>query len=224
MVRRHPLATVVLGLLAVAFAAVAAAASTLDTGDGPAERTASRYAGLERQRLVRADVRAEAVPASVLASGFVPRPAPQVSEAPVSRLRIGAIGVDAPVIALGVDAANQMEAPEAPEVVAWYPFTGQPGKVANTILSGHLDYVGVGPAVFWELRRLAAGDLVEVTLEDGTVLAYEVATSRSYPADAVPMEELLAKPTSESLTLMTCGGQFAAGAYSDRLVVRAVRK
>jgi LPXTG-site transpeptidase (sortase) family protein len=83
--------------------------------------------------------------------------------------------------------------------------------------------VNHGPAVFWKLKDLEPGDLVEVQLRDGTVIRYEVTASHSYAVAEMPMAEILAPTAVESVTLITCTGTFSGGEYSHRLVVRAAK-
>jgi LPXTG-site transpeptidase (sortase) family protein len=134
-----------------------------------------------------------------------------------------ATGIDAPVTVKGVDPNGSMQNPNGPEDVVWYDFTARPGQGGNAVFSGHLDYHDYGPAVFARLREVAAGDLVEVRLEDGTVQRYVVTMSVLYPADSAPSQEIVGPTGREMVTLVTCGGtwQGRPQGYSHRLVVRA---
>ena len=81
--------------------------------------------------------------------------------ADIDRLIIPAISVDAPVTPRTVDRDGQMPSPDGPRDVIWYDFSalpglgGRPGASGNTILAGHVDYHGYGPAVFWDLRNVS---------------------------------------------------------------------
>jgi LPXTG-site transpeptidase (sortase) family protein len=147
---------------------------------------------------------------------------PALATLPV-RLVIPKIGIDAPVTVKGVDPNGSMQNPNGPEDVVWYDFTARPGQGGNAVFSGHLDYHDYGPAVFARLREMAAGDLVEVRLEDGTVQRYVVTMSVLYPADSAPSQEIVGPTGREMVTLVTCGGtwQGRPQGYSHRLVVRA---
>lgn len=163
-------------------------------------------------------------PPSVL-QGAATAATPPVYIAPVTGLRIPSLDVDAKIQVKGVNAVtNTMENPDGPVDVAWYGFTAKPGLGAgNAVFSGHVDYINFGKAVFGDLEELKEGDTVEVVLEDGTVVKYGVTASKLYDLESIPMEEVLASTSTESVTLITCGGEFSAGAYTHRLVVRAVR-
>jgi sortase A len=139
------------------------------------------------------------------------------------RLIIPAIGVDAPLTRRGVDANGAMQPPSGPEDVAWYEFSGSPSEGTNVVLSGHLDYRGYGPAVFYRLRELKTGDVIELRTEDGTVYRYAVSASVMYDGESAPVSDIIGPTSHEVITLITCGGTFNGPplGYSDRLVVRA---
>jgi LPXTG-site transpeptidase (sortase) family protein len=147
------------------------------------------------------------------------------SEAPLARLVIPKIQVDAPVVTLGVDGNGVMQSPSQPFDVGWYDFSARPGFGGNAVFSGHVDFVNVGPAVFWDLGKLGPGDLVEVRLADGTAYQYLVVSTVSYAADEAPIAEIVGPATKDTVTLITCTGAFnrEIRQYSHRLVVRAER-
>jgi len=156
------------------------------------------------------------------------RPTPQVtplSTAPLARLVIPKIGVDAPVVTLGVDGQGVMQSPRSAFEVGWYDFTAQPGTGGNAVFSGHVDFVSVGPAVFWDLHKLGPGDVVEVRLADGTAYQYVVVSSTSYAGDDAPIADVVGSTSKDTVTLITCTGTFnrEIRQYSHRLVVRAER-
>lgn len=139
-------------------------------------------------------------------------------------LRIPAIGVDAPVVIKGLDGARRMEAPDRPEEVAWYDFTALPGEGSNVVLAGHVDFAGVGPAVFWDLWRVQVGDIVELQLADGRVVRYRVSGLETVEEATAPVERIVGPTPMERLTLITCAGNYnpATGRYDQRLIVVAV--
>jgi len=163
------------------------------------------------------------------------------AEATFGRLRVPVLGVDAPLSMQNVGSDGAMPNPLGPSDVVWYDFAswegygGAIGDGANAILSGHVDYAGFvawagvefrGPGVFFSLDLLSPGDIVEVEV-NGELLQYAVQWQRQVEAtDSAAWTELLsANVEVDSLTIITCGGQFnsAARAYLDRVVVRAVR-
>jgi len=150
---------------------------------------------------------------------------PPPDDAPIAHLAIPRFDVDAPVQVRGVDANRVMETPDGPTNVAWYDFSAKPGYGSNAVFSGHVDYINYGPAVFWHLKDLNPGDIIEVRLDDGTVYQYAVSTRQMVSAN--PTEEELRQivgPTQQDVvTLITCGGSWDGREYDQRVIVRATR-
>jgi hypothetical protein len=81
--------------------------------------------------------------------------------------------------------------------------------------------------VFWSLARLRAGDEVDVTTQDGEVLAFFVVASLRIPADAdAGSYGLFDTGGPARLTLITCAGEWSAAQrrYLERLAVTAERR
>jgi sortase (surface protein transpeptidase) len=131
--------------------------------------------------------------------------------------------VDAPVTVKGVDANRVMETPDGPWVVAWYDFSAQPGQASNAVFAGHYDFHDVGPAVFWNLKLLVPGDIVEVYLSDGRSYRYSVISSTLVDAASRDIAQYVGATATETITLITPGGIFdrTIGQYDKRLIVRA---
>jgi len=83
----------------------------------------------------------------------------------------------------------------------------------------------VGPAVFWNLGKLAEGDEIEVRLADGTVYRYRVAAKEQIAAESADVGKIVGPTPNEIITLITCGGSFDSGSrqYDQRVIVRAER-
>jgi LPXTG-site transpeptidase (sortase) family protein len=150
--------------------------------------------------------------------------AAQAIVAPASapaRLRIPAIGVDAQVEALGLDAQGRMATPSRSDRVGWYRPGAAPGDVGNAVIDGHLDWTD-GPAVFWRLGRLKRGDELSVLRADGSQARFLVQSSTTTPYDS-STDALFTRSGPPSLTLITCTGAWdrQRGTYVQRLVVRA---
>jgi hypothetical protein len=143
--------------------------------------------------------------------------------APVG-LAIEAAGVDAGIETLRV-VDGAMQDPSGPWVVAWYENLGSLDTVGNVVMAGHIDYWNVGPAVFYNLSTLNAGDEIVVTGDDGKAYPFAVEWIRQYDSSSIPLDEVAGPTEEQSLTLITCGGAFdyATGHYLQRTVVRANR-
>ena len=143
----------------------------------------------------------------------------------VARLRIPRISVDASVVTLNVAADGTMPAPSRPMEVATYDFAAFPGEIGNVVLAAHVDFAGFGPAVFYRLRELSAGDEFSVALNDGSYFVYRVVWVAVYDDENAPVGDIVGPTSTETATLITCTGVFdrSAHAYNERLVVRANR-
>jgi len=150
-------------------------------------------------------------------------PTPDTS--PMTRIIIAGAKVDAPLVMLSIDGNGVMQSTSNAYDVAWYDFSARPGAGGNAVFSGHVDYHGVGPAVFWNLRDLQPGDLVDVQLADGASYKYSVSALNCLPVSQAPISEIVGPTQSEVVTLITCCGTFDSSTrqYDSRLVVRAQR-
>ena len=157
-----------------------------------------------------------------------PEPEPEVvaGVAPIA-LQVDKFGIDAP-IELGAVVDGVMLDPSGPWVVSWYDALGKIGEGGNVVMAGHVDYYTVGPAVFWNVRDLVPGDIVRVVGEDGANYEYVVEWMQQYNVvtDLTPQviqNDIVGDTGQESLTLITCGGDFdpATATYNQRWVLRA---
>lgn len=160
------------------------------------------------------------------ASPAAPSPAPAgMGKSVPVRLRIPAIGVDAEVMSLGLQADGTLQVPplrgDAP--AGWYRHSPTPGEVGASVLAGHVDSARDGPAVFYRLREVRPGDPIEVRRTDGTVARFSVTRVASYPKRDFPSQEVYAPVDRAALRLITCGGVFdrGEGSYRSNVVVFA---
>jgi LPXTG-site transpeptidase (sortase) family protein len=152
--------------------------------------------------------------------------APDVPEAalPVAieaRLLIPRLGIDAPIVTLGVR-SGVMESPAAPDVVGWYSFSAKPGSQGNAVFAGHRDFASSDRAVFGRLGQALTGDEILVE-QDGLEHRYRIVRIDSYEAATAPLNEIVGSSNEAYLTLITCTGAFdtSTGRYDQRLVVKA---
>ncbi|HET8944889.1 MAG TPA: class F sortase [Dehalococcoidia bacterium] len=152
--------------------------------------------------------------------------------APV-RFVIPGLYIDAPVITetLGEDSIPRV--PDRPDQVAWYDFSASPGLRGNAVFTGHVDWQARGvpiPGVFYRLREMKIGDVISVTLEDGTSLKYRVTGNVATPYDDPNVVRVMSPTNRDVITVITCGGSWASdrravngGSYTHRIIVRAER-
>jgi LPXTG-site transpeptidase (sortase) family protein len=141
---------------------------------------------------------------------------------PPTRLRISAIGVDAPLEDLRLDANGALKPPADFDHAGWYADGSKPGDVGPAVIAGHVDS-RKGPAVFFRLHELHPGDKVEVARGTGWV-TFRILAVRRYPKTQFPTDEVYAPTPNAQLRLITCGGAFdtTRRSYMDNVVVYAV--
>lgn len=139
------------------------------------------------------------------------------------RLSIPAIGVDAPIEAVGVTTTGDLAIPaQNPwQDVGWYSSGPLPGELGSSVIDGHLDRPGGYPAVFWRLRDLNVGNEVIVIDTQGKTLHFRVTAIEYYPPKYAPVEQIFANQGARYLNLITCAGDWIPSQHQTtlRLVV-----
>ncbi|MFC1436898.1 class F sortase [Streptacidiphilus sp. N1-10] len=147
---------------------------------------------------------------------------PLAASVPV-RVKIPAIGVDAPVTLLGLDSAGHLQVPDDTDrnLAGWYRNGPAPGTVGNAIIDGHVDTLQ-GPAVFYLLGSLHKGATVEVDLRDRRAAVFTVDAIEVYPKDAFPSKRVYGPTRDPELRVITCGGGYSrASGYLGNVVLYA---
>ncbi len=225
-----------------------AVAGPTETAEPTAEPSATAEPEAEATAEPEATATGEAGPAQVTSiRDLVDRYGDPV-DATMARLRIPAIGVDAAVGARTVGADGEMTLPHGPADIVWYDmsqWTGLGGTIGgggNAIFAGHVDYnapvsyageLGFadrvpfrGGGVLIALSTLSPGDTIEIDFQ-GETLRYVVAWRQRVSATDQPRwnEIWSADVAVDSITLVTCGGEFnfTERSYVDRWVIRAER-
>ena len=138
-------------------------------------------------------------------------------------ISIDRIGVHARVLQLGLTADGAIDAPKGIWDAGWYDGSAKPGQGGNVFIDGHISGP-TQPAVFAKLKVLHEGDFITVEKGDGTTITYKVSTVTTQKLTDIDMASVLAGPGGESLTLMTCGGNYQGDyIYDSRVIVVAKR-
>ncbi|MGW2086706.1 class F sortase [Streptomyces sp. NPDC001880] len=158
----------------------------------------------------------------------VPLPPPHdpIEGAVPERVEIPSIGVEAPVVARGLDKDGAIDPPpfDTPQTVGWFGGGTEPGAKGPALLVGHVD-TETRPAVFYGLSAARPGAKVEITRADGTVAEFtiddvQVFTRARFDADKAYGPR---KDGRAELRLITCGGAYdrASRSYDANVVVSA---
>jgi LPXTG-site transpeptidase (sortase) family protein len=137
-------------------------------------------------------------------------------------VRIPAIGVNAPIVALGVNKDGTVGVPSLADVqeVGWYKYGAEPGRPGPTIFLGHVDSY-TGPAVFYRLYLIARGDHVYVRA-GGRSVTYAITSMRQVSKQAFP-SSIYNPGGPPKLYLITCAGAFdyVTRHYDDNIIITA---
>lgn len=135
------------------------------------------------------------------------------------RITIRSIGVDAPVIKLGLRSDGTLEVPTVYSEAGWWKGGAKPGEIGSSVIVGHVDNRR-GPAVFYKLPKLEAGDIVTVSRVDRRPVRYVIEDLGVWAKSNFPSEIVYGATPISELRLITCGGVFnpSTGHYTDNVI------
>lgn len=143
---------------------------------------------------------------------------------PPMRLQIPVLHVDAKVESVGQTKNGAMQTPNLPHEAAWYNLSAIPGGLGNAVIAGHLNQRGNKPDIFWDLKKLQAGDEVFVVDQADVTWKFRVERVVAYPYTEAPLEEIFPLQPGRRLNLITCTGEWnkTQHTYNQRLVVYTI--
>ena len=167
------------------------------------------------------------VPTTTGPKAVAPPPSTTTTTAPPAavnpnRLRIPALGVDAAVVPVGLEANGDMEIPGAADV-GWYELGPRPGAPGSAVLAAHIDYNGQRGA-FFDLGSVPVG--AEILVDgDGGEQRFVVSEREQVAKADVDLSRYFTNDGPNRITLITCGGGFDKSIrhYEDNLIITAVR-
>jgi hypothetical protein len=140
------------------------------------------------------------------------------------RLRLGRLGIDAPISPVGIDVRHgTLAIPGSLRRLGWWSDSSAPtARSGSVLVAGHVDGANSRIGAFFPLRLAHAGDVVDVTTANEAVHRYVVTSIRRYPKRRLPLD-IYSRSGAPRLVLVTCGGRFdpVTGHYPDNVVVTA---
>ncbi len=135
---------------------------------------------------------------------------------------IPSVGVQTRLIRLGLNPDKTLQVPRSYSLAGWYTKGAAPGEVGPAVIVGHYDSVD-GPAVFYRLKDLQPGHVVQVRRADGSTARFAVDRIKRFGKDDFPTNEVYGSVDRPELRLITCGGSFdyRTSHYRDNVVVFA---
>ncbi len=123
---------------------------------------------------------------------------------------------------LGLLATGEIAVPQDYDTVGWYGYGPTPGELGPAVVLGHVDSVS-GPAVFFSLGQLEAGDEIFIDRSDGTTATFVVTELERPAQQAFPTARVYGDIDHAGLRLITCSGTFIRGQqrYTHNLIVYA---
>ncbi|MGW0873488.1 class F sortase [Streptomyces sp. NPDC002740] len=156
----------------------------------------------------------------------LPPAAKPLGQALPQRIDIPDLGVQAPVVARGLDPQGGIDPPPFDQagVVGWYAEGAKPGALGTALLVGHVD-TATRPAVFYKLSTLKAGETVRVVRDDGKIAEFTVDDVEVVQRDRFDARQAYGprQPDRAELRLITCGGTFdrVSRSYTANVIVSA---
>jgi hypothetical protein len=201
----------------VAAPATPATAPRVATAPAPATPIPATRAAMAGTPAAIATRGASAPTATVVAPTTTPAPtprgyapgdpcAPYATAAP-ARLCIPALALSAPVVPVGATPEGAMAESPDPWAVGWYAPGPPPGA----------------PAVFWELDRLRAGDVLVVVDAAGVARRFVVLENAVYLRDDAPLTKVFGPADDANLALITGAGTWepVLGVYDSNRIIFA---
>lgn len=214
--------------IALATGAVVAPGTTAPTTTLPPQGASAALAAPETSTTTTAPATTTTAPATTTTSTTAPSttttttPTTTTTTAPVeaaaetapsaplvpTRVRIDKIGVDAAMIDLYKKADNTLQVPEDIRLTGWYTGRSVPGEPGPSVVVGHVDSAAQGPGVFYRLKELVPGDLIEIDRSDGSLATFRVTDLELVLKTQFPTEKVYGSVEGSKLRLITCGGAF----------------
>ncbi|MEO8363422.1 MAG: ice-binding family protein [Ilumatobacteraceae bacterium] len=137
-------------------------------------------------------------------SRFAPIAAPMKRSLPLS-LQIPAIGVNTPLVGLGLAPDGTLGVTSSGFPASWYTGAPTPGEKGPAIIAGHSAW-SKSPAVFYRLGSLKENDLITVGRKDGSVATFRVTRVELYAKSNFPTKTVYGNINFAGLRLISCGG------------------
>jgi sortase (surface protein transpeptidase) len=141
---------------------------------------------------------------------------------PTNRLTISALGINAPIINVGVDSSGNLDTPKTLYQVARYNAGANYGQNGTVIIDGHSG----SPSqlgIFKHLSSLPVGAFIGVNLVNGHSYTYQVTSSAVYDLSHATAVKLFTQTATPTMNIISCIGTWdpKTDQFSQRWIVTA---
>lgn len=146
-----------------------------------------------------------------------------LSRSEPTHIAVPSVGIDADVISVGRDSDGSIATPPLFDwVTGWYKYSPTPGEIGPSVIVGHVDTYK-GASVFWRLREVSRGDIINIKRKDGRTVKFKVTALKQFDQDNFPTDKVYGNLKHPGLRLITCGGAFneRTQSYTQNTVVYA---
>ncbi len=137
-------------------------------------------------------------------------------------LNIPKLNVHARVLSVGVTKNGALGTPNNVFDTAWYNESSKPGQPGAVLIDGHVSS-WTSNGVFYGLKNLRPGDILQIIRGDGKIFNYRVVKTVIFNSNNVNMTESLSSvnPNVPGLNLMSCTGDVIPGTseFNERILV-----
>lgn len=121
------------------------------------------------------------------------------------RVKIAVIGVNAPLMRLGLKSDRSLQVPPNAYTAGWYTGGPQPGQIGPAVIAAHVHWNGTNGA-FAKLSKLHPGDEIVVSRRNGTADTFSVDRVQSFKKNKFPTNLVYGNINYAGLRLITCDG------------------
>lgn len=139
-------------------------------------------------------------------------------------IQISKLKVNTRVLQVNANSNGELGTPSNVHDAAWYTGSAKPGQPGATLIDGHVSsWKTLG--VFYNIKKLLAGDTIDIVRGDNSVIHYRVVKTQVYDASHVDMQAAMnpITPGKSGLNLISCTGKVKPGTseFNQRIVVFA---
>ena len=139
-------------------------------------------------------------------------------------LIIPKLNVNALILPVGMNPDGSLATPNNVFDTAWYDTSAKPGQKGAMLIDGHISS-WTTQGVFYGLKTLLPGDIIDVQGGNGAIFTYKVVKTHIYNSNNVDMQAAMLPidPTKPGLNLISCTGDVISGTseFNERIIVFA---